>query len=93
MPPHLTIRMAWHDNKWNGEVCKDPVGNSYCGGRGASHCCAVLERYLPECGFDVVDMIALRRQNLEFKLPILELTGEWLITKPTSEKSVLPKQK
>jgi len=54
------------------------------GGRGAPNCCAVLERVLPECGFDVVDMIPLRRQNLEFKLPLLELTGEWLVTKPTS---------
>jgi NAD(P)H-dependent FMN reductase len=63
------------------------------GGRGASHCCAVLERYLPECGFDVVDMITLRRHNLEFKLPILELTGEWLVTKPTSENNGLPNRK
>jgi hypothetical protein len=46
---------------------------------------------LPECGFDVVDMIPLRRQNLEFKLPILELTGEWLVTKPTSGQSGPPR--
>jgi hypothetical protein len=37
-----------------------------------------------ECGFDVVDMIPVRRQNLEFKLPLLELTGEWLASKPAS---------
>jgi hypothetical protein len=37
------------------------------------------------CGFDVVDMIPLRRQNLEAKLPMLELTGAWLATKPTSK--------
>jgi NAD(P)H-dependent FMN reductase len=54
------------------------------GGRGAPWCCVRLERMLPECGFDVVDMIPVNRQNLEFKLPVLELTGKWLVTKPTS---------
>jgi NAD(P)H-dependent FMN reductase len=54
------------------------------GGGGAANCCVSLERIIQACRFDVVDMIPLRRQNLEFKLPILELTGEWLVTKPTS---------
>ena len=29
---HLTVRMAWHDNKWNGRVCNDPESNEYCVG-------------------------------------------------------------
>ena len=29
---HLTVRVAWHDNKWNGKVCNDPVNNIYCNG-------------------------------------------------------------
>lgn len=29
---HLTIRLAWHDNKWNGHICKDPENNIYCNG-------------------------------------------------------------
>lgn len=29
---HLCIRMAWHDNKWNGKICKSPGDNSYCVG-------------------------------------------------------------
>jgi ATP-dependent exoDNAse (exonuclease V), alpha subunit - helicase superfamily I member len=29
---HLTVRMAWHDNNWNGKVCCDPEGNTYCTG-------------------------------------------------------------
>ena len=29
---HLTVRMAWHDSNWNGKVCCDPVGNTYCTG-------------------------------------------------------------
>lgn len=27
---HLTVRMAWHDNNWNGTVCQDPKKNVYC---------------------------------------------------------------
>src|SRR5690348_1143337 len=32
MATHLSVRMAWHDNRWNGKVCLDPVGNAYCTG-------------------------------------------------------------
>lgn len=55
------------------------------GGGGSPNACVNLERVLQVCGFDVIDMIPLRRQNLEAKLPMLELTGEWLATKPTSQ--------
>lgn len=27
---HLTMRVAWHDNGWNGTVCNAPSSNSYC---------------------------------------------------------------
>lgn len=27
---HLNVRVAWHDNRWNGAVCLDPAGNSFC---------------------------------------------------------------
>jgi ATP-dependent exoDNAse (exonuclease V) alpha subunit len=27
---HLTIRVAWHGNQWNGSVCKEPSKNSFC---------------------------------------------------------------
>lgn len=27
---HLTIRLPWHDNKWNGNVCSNPKLNDYC---------------------------------------------------------------
>jgi hypothetical protein len=29
---HVTFRVAWHDNKWNGSVCNDPKKNRYCSG-------------------------------------------------------------
>ena len=27
---HLTLRVAWHDNAWNGTVCSDPRENAFC---------------------------------------------------------------
>ena len=29
---HLTARLAWHDDGWNGHVCRKPVENTYCVG-------------------------------------------------------------
>jgi multimeric flavodoxin WrbA len=62
------------------------VGFCYAGGsgNGTISCLASMERALQTSGFDIVDMIPARRQNLEMKLPMLEKTGEWLVSKPTS---------
>lgn len=27
---HLTARVAWHDSRWNGTVCRNPSCNSFC---------------------------------------------------------------
>ena len=27
---HVSIRVPWHDNGWNGSVCHDPAGNAAC---------------------------------------------------------------
>jgi multimeric flavodoxin WrbA len=48
------------------------------GGGGAPACCASLEKILATCGFAVVDMVPIRRQNLDAKLPVLESTGRRL---------------
>lgn len=29
---HITARMAWHDRGWDGRICDDPAGNTYCVG-------------------------------------------------------------
>ena len=52
------------------------------GGGGAPACCMSLERVLVTAGLDVVEMIPVRRQNLEAKLPALELAGRWLAADP-----------
>lgn len=32
MALHLTARLAWHDDGWNGHICRKPAENSYCVG-------------------------------------------------------------
>ena len=54
------------------------------GGGGAPAGCVSLEKVLSSCGADVVDMIPVRRQNLEAKRPVLERTGQWLASLPQS---------
>ena len=54
------------------------------GGGGAPNCTVSLERVLRTCGFDVVDMVPARHQNLDHKVEILNTTGRWLATGPTS---------
>lgn len=48
------------------------------GGGGAPFCVFSLEKVLSICGFDVVDMVPARRQNLEMKLEVLRTLGKWL---------------
>jgi multimeric flavodoxin WrbA len=50
------------------------------GGGGAPECTVSLKKVLRTCGFDVVDMIPARRQNLNMKLDVLRLTGRALAT-------------
>ncbi len=50
------------------------------GGGGAPECAVSLKGILRTCGFDVVDMIPARRQNLKMKLDVLRLTGKALAT-------------
>jgi multimeric flavodoxin WrbA len=50
------------------------------GGGGSLSCCASLEKTLNTSGFDVLDMIPVRRQNLKAKLNRLRLAGAWLAT-------------
>ena len=49
------------------------------GGGGGSYSCSVsIERVIATCGFDLLDIIPVRRQNLDMKLAVLETTGKWL---------------
>lgn len=48
------------------------------GGGGAPNCCVSIERIMATTGYDVVDLIPVRRQNLDAKLAVLEETGRKL---------------
>ncbi len=48
------------------------------GGGGALSCAVSLEKVLQRCGLSLVDLVPVRRQNLEIKQQLLALTGEWL---------------
>ncbi len=48
------------------------------GGGGAPACTVSLEKIVTRCGFDLVDMVPVRRQNLAFKTGVLRDTGRWL---------------
>ncbi len=32
MTMHISARVAWHMNGWNGHICDDPSANTYCVG-------------------------------------------------------------
>ena len=61
---------------------KPVVGVCMAGGSGggATSCAVALERVLLDCGFDVVDMVPVRRQNHALKKTVLKATGRWLAT-------------
>ena len=33
MTIHISARLAWHQDGWNGRICEDPAANVYCVGR------------------------------------------------------------
>ena len=79
-------RICIHGGKADRIQAKPVVGVCVAGGGGggALKCAASLESILQTCGFDVVDMIPVRRQNLAAKLEALSVVGRWLATKPSS---------
>ena len=58
------------------------------GGGGALSCAGSLERALVTCGFDLVDAVPVRRQNLQAKMTILRQTGALLASYRQSDHSV-----
>jgi multimeric flavodoxin WrbA len=74
-------RICIHENGKNRIIGKTAVGICVAGGGGggAPHCTFSLEKVLSTCGFDVVDMIPARRQNLQMKLDVLRIVGKWLV--------------
>ena len=79
-------RTCMHERGRHGIADKPAVGMCVAGGGGggAPSCAASLEKVVARCGFDIVDVIPVRRQNLEMKKEILRIIGRWLTTGPSS---------
>ncbi len=75
-------RIGLHENGKNGIVGKKAMGVCVAGGGGGGsiNCCDLMQRILGHCEFDVLDMVPVRKQNLEHKLEVLRMTGRWLAT-------------
>jgi multimeric flavodoxin WrbA len=73
-------RIGRHEVGKAGIVQKVAIGVCVAGGGGggAPNCAVSLERVLNTCGLDVLDMIPVRRQNLDMKVEVLRHTGKWL---------------
>ncbi len=72
-------RIGRHENGKAGITGKPAIGICVAGGGGggAPACVASLEKVLATCGFDVVDMVPVRRQNLDMKCEALKVVGRW----------------
>ena len=75
-------RTCMHENGKKGIGGKDAVGVCVAGGGGggAPDCCASLQDILAIIGFNVIDIIPARRQNLDMKTKVLKIVGKWLVT-------------
>jgi multimeric flavodoxin WrbA len=72
-------RISRHDDGQRGIEGKRAVGICVAGGGGggAPECTVSLKKILRTSGFDVVDMIPVRRQNLDMKVDVLKTVGAW----------------
>jgi len=79
-------RTATHMADTAGIKAKPTVGLCVAGGGGggAPNCCVSLEKVLSRIGFDIVDMVPVRRQNLSAKTDRLTALGRWLASAPHS---------
>ena len=73
-------RITRHESGKAGITGKRAIGICVAGGGGggAPSCTVSLEKVLRTSGLDVVDVVPVRRQNLDVKCDVLRITGRWL---------------
>jgi len=49
------------------------------GGGGSLNCSLALEKILTTAGFNILDILPVRRQNLELKLEVSKLIAKWFV--------------
>lgn len=69
---------------------KPIIGICYAGGSGGGSvaCMYNLELMLLQCGFDIKDMVSVRRQNFAIKKEILKMLGRWMITSDNTNQNL-----
>ena len=74
-------RITRHDAAKPGIAGKRAIALAVAGGGGggAPACVEQMQTVLTTCGFDVLDVVPARRQNLELKEQVLVLTGRWFV--------------
>ncbi len=74
-------RICTHENGEHGVVGTAALGICVAGGGGGGgpKCTVSLEGVLHTIGFDVLDMVPARRQNLDLKVGVLRATGSWAV--------------
>ena len=73
-------RITRHESGQRGIADKPAIGICVAGGGGggAPSCAVSLEKVLTPCGIDLLDIVLVRRQNLDIKLSVLKTVGRWL---------------
>jgi multimeric flavodoxin WrbA len=57
-------------------ICISVAGG---GGANANMCNGIMERACMKCGMDLMDLVPVRRQNLDLKCSQLKIEGKWLV--------------
>lgn len=73
-------RIAWQGGEHHLTKGKKAYGVCVAGGGGggAPECSAILRKILTHCGFEIGEIVPVRRQNLEEKIPVLYNLGKQL---------------
>jgi multimeric flavodoxin WrbA len=68
-------------DKQTGVEAKPTIGIAVAGGGGGGHvrCVEMMEKILKNIGMEVLDLIPVRRQNLDMKCGVLKFTGAWFV--------------
>jgi multimeric flavodoxin WrbA len=73
-------RVTRHESVKSAIDGKPAIGICVAGGSGggAPFCAESLQKTLTISGFDMKDVVPVKRQNMELKAQVLETTGRWL---------------
>lgn len=79
-------RICLHDHGKRGIQGKQAIAVCVAGGGGGGspHSAETMNRILSHCHMDVLDVVPVRKQNIDLKLDVLRVTGKWLAARPVA---------